>query len=554
MPTCTLLFGELSQLVHNAALGAAAICGNLGIAPATTLSAEPTRDIEPGKYVSAPDSDIFLAAGFDSPFSPAAGRDSVIVQRELTHLQRIILQQNGFRSINHNYVMNNDDQRNETGPSASVTTGSGQNAMSHLPTSEIHSGNRRATLTNLFSSTAPVVAPMPVEEANTADVAIDLTGGGPMDAGKEESQGAEPDTSSRGGLTLQGGYSSVEGISVGGRIARRRVFGPTSEVSASAHYSKVRTSFQVGYSDTNLQGVGVAFAPTLFANRLSATGFGNGVGRTPFSQSARGLNILVNRKFADGLSASINYRISDDSFRFSHKDAICDATILGSPICGEIGNRTSSILSLALTFDEKIRHAGNRHRFRLRLVQDLGVGGSGSFARTRLSSEVQIGLGSGLNWSFDAEGGYIAPIGEDKIPLFERFYIGDSSMRGFDLRGIGPKVRPTAALAEQNVAIGGRAYYVGRTELSVNIGGIFGKYGVQPGIFVDAGSVFLASKNRLLPGETLIGNSPKPRVSVGVGLALNTPAGKLRVDFVRPIVKQEGDRPKLLSISFGTSL
>jgi outer membrane protein assembly factor BamA len=73
-------------------------------------------------------------------------------------------------------------------------------------------------------------------------------------------------------------------------------------------------------------------------------------------------------------------------------------------------------------------------------------------------------------------------------------------------------------------------------------------------LFVDVGSVFAAGKDRFLPGETLIGNSPKPRISVGVGFALGTPAGKLRLDFVKPLVKQQGDRAKFFAISFGKSI
>ena len=118
--------------------------------------------------------------------------------------------------------------------------------------------------------------------------------------------------------------------------------------------------------------------------------------------------------------------------------------------------------------------------FRLQLTQDMSIGGSASFSRTRLISRAHVGLGSGLSFTFDAEGGYIAPMNGDRIPLFERLYIGDSSMRGFESRGIGPKIRPTGAKAGQNVAIGGQAYYVTRIELSANLDGTFGRLGFQP--------------------------------------------------------------------------
>jgi outer membrane protein assembly factor BamA len=77
---------------------------------------------------------------------------------------------------------------------------------------------------------------------------------------------------------------------------------------------------------------------------------------------------------------------------------------------------------------------------------------------------------------------------------------------------------------------------------------------VQPSLFIDAGSVFGAKENGLLSGEALSGNSAKPRVSVGAGLSLATPVGKLRLDFAKPLVKQPGDRAKIFSISFGAAM
>ena len=79
------------------------------------------------------------------------------------------------------------------------------------------------------------------------------------------------------------------------------------------------------------------------------------------------------------------------------------------------------------------------------------------------------------------------------------------------------------------------------------------KFGVTPSVFVDAGSVFGASKNELITGERLIGNSAKPRVAVGLGLAFNAGPGQLRFSLAQPVVRQEGDRSRKFSISLGTA-
>jgi hypothetical protein len=359
---------------------------------------------------------------------------------------------------------------------------------------------------------------------------------------------------SRGGITLSGGYSSVEGISVGGKIVRQNIGGTDREVSAGARYSKVRQLLEIGYADRNFLGGSLGVAPTLFAHRTSAKGFGNGLRSTPFAQSSYGFGIQFSRKFDSNLSLTANYRLSSDAFMMRGKNRACDASFFGSPLCNALGRTTNSLLSAALAFDRRERNGLNMRGYRLRFVQDLGLGGSAPYSKTRLGGEAHIGLGNNWTLMLDAEGGYLTAIGKRDIPLFDRFYAGDTSLRGFDLRGVGPKVRPSGAVHGQNVAIGGRAYYIARAELSGSVGGFFERYGVQPSLFVDTGSVFGANRHRLMPGEMLLGNSAKPRVSAGVGLAMKTPAGTLRVDFARALVKQPGDRTQGFSISFGAAV
>ena len=57
-----------------------------------------------------------------------------------------------------------------------------------------------------------------------------------------------------------------------------------------------------------------------------------------------------------------------------------------------------------------------------------------------------------------------------------------------------------------------------------------------------------------VPGfkEVFLGNSWKPRVSVGFGVNWISPFGPLRIDIAKAIVHQEGDDPKLFTFNVGT--
>ena len=52
--------------------------------------------------------------------------------------------------------------------------------------------------------------------------------------------------------------------------------------------------------------------------------------------------------------------------------------------------------------------------------------------------------------------------------------------------------------------------------------------------------------------EFFLGNSAKPRLSVGVGVNWVSPFGPLRIDIAKALLTQEGDETKLFSFNVGT--
>ena len=157
-------------------------------------------------------------------------------------------------------------------------------------------------------------------------------------------------------------------------------------------------------------------------------------------------------------------------------------------------------------------------------------------------------------------------------------------------------------------ALGGRAYYFGKMEVQIPLGAGARELGIRPSLFANVGSVFslkapilnsvpptgqfreilAASGNRLcidpagvnasqevpkggdcvtLVGtgyqtngtsiagfqEQFLGNTWKPRVSVGIGINWNSPFGPFRIDIAKALVKYPGDDPKLFTFNVGTS-
>jgi outer membrane protein insertion porin family len=249
------------------------------------------------------------------------------------------------------------------------------------------------------------------------------------------------------------------------------------------------------------------------------------------------------------------------------------------------------------------------------LSQDFaGLGGDVRYVRTRADATKYTGFGGGWVASAHAEGGYIQPLqkspgpGRDAIRLTDRFF--GPQLRGFDIRGIGPRIQRVGYNADGTLdfdnaritdAVGGRAYYMGRLELEFPVTSGLKSVGLRPSAFLDIGSLWMIkqpiltdvlkvcslvdSSNNVLssqnipggasntsctqfntggetrysdtnssPGikEFFRGNSPKPRVSIGIGVNWTSPFGPLRIDLAKALLKQKGDDTKLFSFTVGT--
>ena len=271
-------------------------------------------------------------------------------------------------------------------------------------------------------------------------------------------------------------------------------------------------------------------------------------------------------------------------------------------MCDEIGRRLTSSLSYSMIFDNTNGIRATRGQ-RITLGQDFaGLGGDVRYIRSRLDATKYFQLPAGFVFSAHGEGGYIHPlqkapgVDRDPVRITDRFF--GAQMRGFDIRGIGPRVRRTSydangALVADSVqdsdALGGKAFYMGRAELEFPMSSKLRSLGLRPSAFVDVGSVWGLTRPKLnnilafctplstnptgvprqvgvgdapcdttlfssAPGytEEFIGNSPKPRLSVGIGVNWVSPFGPLRLDLAKALLHQDGDKTKFFSFNVGT--
>ena len=438
-----------------------------------------------------------------------------------------------------------------------------------------------------------------------------------------------------GQLQLSAGFSSLERFLVSASVEQRNFRGLGQQLRASVNYSSYSNSFELGFTEPFLFDRNIAIGADLFRRDYSSFNFlGNDRQRT-YSEVSTGGQIRAGVPLSENLQLALRYGLTFSSInlgqdRFSDPDgpgplpSACDPLLAGRYLCDIIGNTTASTIGYSLlysTLDNSLRPTRGE---RALLSQDFaGLGGDVNYLRNRASASKFWSIGGGFVLSASVEGGAVFSFkgddnGIDPIRLTDRFTLGSPQMRGFDIRGVGPRVvrrlyatnadgtavldssgSPTFVEDEgqrRDEAIGGRYYYLARLELQIPLSQGLRELGIRPSAFIDVGALFGVRQPELLniepgsaatrdqcagtdgvvialpPGSTacptgtqifrlgaqpfrefFFGDTPSPRISVGIGANWNSPFGPFRIDLAYPLLKAEGDDSRIFTFNVGTA-
>ncbi len=463
----------------------------------------------------------------------------------------------------------------------------------------------------------------------------------------EQSQGSGPDRiilttnveeKATGELSLSAGFSSIENFIFQGSIKQRNFRGKGQELRTNISYSSYSKSAEIGFTEPYLFDRSIAVSGDIFRRDLNSFNFFNNQRNTTYEKATTGLQARVGVPVNEFIYFQARYGLSQDDISldratfFSDPDGAgplpvaCDPIIAGRFLCDAVGSRLTSSLGYTLLYDDRDNRIRPTRGQSVAISQDFaGLGGSVKYIKTVLKADKFWRIGDGgFIFGLSAEGGYIHPLenrgsaalGIDDVRLTDRFYLGEPQIRGFDIRGVGPRVQRvffegevvngvavnTPQLAKNQIqddALGGRAYYLGRAELQIPLGSGAKELGLRPSVFVDVGAVFnvtrpllqtVQERETLADGtqggllyytvaadgttigtstaatnadgsartpalrfeERFFGDTWKPRLSVGFGVNWNSPFGPFRIDIARALLKERGDDTKLFTFNVGT--
>jgi len=451
-----------------------------------------------------------------------------------------------------------------------------------------------------------------------------------------------------GELSLSAGYSSLERFIIQAGITQRNFRGKGQELRANVDYSVYSKSVSLGFTEPYLFDKNIALGIDIFRRDYNSFNYLGDQRQTTYSQVSTGFQARVGIPLTEYWSLSARYGLTYDQVGLDKAtyftDGKCDILRAGRYLCDAIGNRVTSAVGYSLVFNSLNGGLRPTAGQRLVLSQDFaGLGGDVRYIRTRFEGAKYWNLGKGFIFSVNGEAGYIKSLeksrgpGIDPVRITDRFYLGEPQIRGFDIRGVGPRVQRIPYITDSNGnqvlqpdkqqiiddALGGRAYYLVRFEIEPPLSGGIRELGLRPSIFMDVGAVFGIKRplptatfpthvdangktivdplitpitdssgrplytytdpnggvqvttcpaglpdssgacNGVTPNfaqvnttnpflERFLGDSPKPRLSIGFGVNWNSPFGPLRIDIAKALLHQKGDDTKLVTFNVGT--
>jgi outer membrane protein insertion porin family len=335
-----------------------------------------------------------------------------------------------------------------------------------------------------------------------------------------------------GQLQLSAGFSSIENFIFQASVQQRNFRGRGQTVGLSGSYSRYSKSVEASFTEPYLFDRNISAGIDIYRRDYNSFNFGDNDRNNTYSQATTGLQARLGIPLTEYLTAVASYTLNYDNISlgqeyFSERLAppgqtACEPLIAGRYLCEALGKRTSSILGVSLIHDTLDNRARPTRGSMISVGGDFaGLGGSVKYGRLRINAARYFPVGGGFIFSLSGEGGLIKSFdnsgsvaeGIDDVRLTDRFYLGEPQMRGFDIRGIGPRVlrKQLQADAAGNAlrdaqgnlvlvsedrdqwtddAIGGKYYYMARAELEIPLGSGAKELGIRPSIFVDAGAVW----------------------------------------------------------------
>ena len=332
---------------------------------------------------------------------------------------------------------------------------------------------------------------------------------------------------STGSLSVGAGFSTDVGPLGEFSLQERNLLGRGQELKLSMSLAAERSQIDLGFTEPYFLDREVRAGVDLFRRSSDLQD------SRSYDFTETGGGVRFGFPLNEHLSQSLRYQFRASEIENVHGSA-------SNLIRAQEGTRYVSEVSQVLLYDQRNSRINPTDGYFVRLGSDLaGLGGTVFYLRNTASSGYFVPVID--EWILSTRGrvGYIVGLGED-VEVADRYFLGGSTLRGFESAGVGPRDKLT------NDALGGEWAYNGTVELGFPVG-LPNEFGIRARMFTDFGSVGGVS-----PSNANVLDTGSVRLAVGAGLGWSSPIGPIAVDFGFPILKEDEDRDEAIRINFGT--
>ncbi len=324
------------------------------------------------------------------------------------------------------------------------------------------------------------------------------------------------------------GYSTTDGPLANIGIHERNLLGRGQDLRIDTTVAFRTQQVDLSYTEPYFMNRNVAAGFDIFAlQRDNTTSSG-------YTQVSYGGALRAGYQFTEPLRQTVSYTLRDDTI----KNIVAGSSQF---ILDQAGSRLASIVGEVLLYDKRDNRLKPTSGYYLSQSTDLaGLGGQVYFLRNGVNGGYYHPFAPNWVGSVTGEVGYIFGLGNDKVRIEDRYFVGGDNLRGFATGGIGP--RDTTS----NDALGANAYWLGSVQLTMPLG-LPKEFGLTGHVFTDFGSAWSVDDK----GPT-VADVNAIRLSAGYGFSWDSPVGPLRIDFAIPIVREAFDKKEFFRIGFGS--
>ena len=352
-------------------------------------------------------------------------------------------------------------------------------------------------------------------------------------------------------INLSAGYSSFEGKILSLGFSKANIFGSGYDFMTDLSTSKITQGLNFGLNTA----------------RFGESKFGGGInfGFSKFDATPYGISYVSKSKY---IAPTISYRLGDNlfhSFTYSYREDQMQnepregSIFLRTLLLNQFKNIVTSSITNVIAYDTRDNWVLPYSGSRLSIGQTIaGIGGDQKFIRHDFEAKTyrQI-LGKKSPFMISIRAGHVQGYGNSDVLFQNRYMLNSYNIRGFDYGGMGPRLIETTSDGKKYmdvISYRGNTYGVLTFEQHFPVP-MVDDIGMRMYLFSDFATLYgfdgkKETINYLGNKEEII-DSKSIRNASGMGVAIPTPFGVIKLDYSYKVKSEYYDSVQQFKISIG---